>query len=160
MGMFARVLLPAVLLLSGSGALASNGLGGGSSPSASPALRIAIQVPRVVHMRVLQQPRHLEVTAADLERGFVLARGVVDVVSTHREGYQMRALLSQGPVVEADMAGLERPMTVRDSAATPMPSMVGKPRPAPYEVEYRLRLAADTVPGTYVWPLKLSVEEP
>jgi hypothetical protein len=41
-----------------------------------------------------------------------------------------------------------------------MPSMVGKPRPAPYAVEYRLRLAAGTQPGTYAWPVSLSVEEP
>lgn len=155
-----RALVLAAALLCAGTAHASQSGSTGRAP-ASGALRIAIQVPRLVQMRVLQQPRQLEVTAADLARGFVVARGLVDVLSTHRNGYQVRALLSQGPVVEAELEGLERPLKVgSESTATPMPSMVGKPRPAPYPVEYRLRLATGTQPGTYAWPLALSVEEP
>ena len=153
------IALAAALLFAGS-AQASQSISAGSSPATN-AVRMAIQIPRLIQMRVLQQPRQLEVTAADLARGFVIARGLVDVISTHRDGYQMRALLAQGPVVEAEMEGLERPMKVAsDSVVTPMPSMVGKPRPAPYAVEYRLRLASGTQPGTYAWPVSLSVEEP
>jgi len=154
-----RALLFAAALVSGAAHASQAGPGTGSP--ASTAVRMAIQVPRLLQMRILQQPRHLEVTAEDLARGFVLARGLVDVISTHRNGYQVRALLAQGPVVEAEMEGLERPLKVAaESVSTPMPSMVGKPRPAPYAVEFRLRLAAGTQAGTYAWPVSLSVEEP
>ena len=156
--MHTRALLAAALLCTGA-AQASQTISNPGAP-ASNAVRMAIQIPRLLQMRVLQQPRQLEVTAADLARGFVVARGMVDVISTHRNGYQVRALLANGPVVEAEMEGLERPMKVAaGSVATPMPSMVGKPRPAPYAVEYRLHLAAGTQPGIYAWPVSLSIEE-
>jgi len=152
--------LAAALLLAGS-AHAAQSVSGAAQPAASGALRVAIQIPRLVQMRVLQQPRALEITAEDLARGFVTARGVVEVLSTHRDGYQLRALLAQGPVVEAEMAGLERSVTTAAGGSrTQMPSMVGKPRPAPYPVEYRLRLAPGASAGTYAWPVALSVVEP
>lgn len=138
---------------------ASQSAGPGSS--AQGALRLAIQIPRLLHMRILEQPRQLEVTAEDLARGFVVARGLVEVLSTHRQGYQVHARLASGPFVEADLRGLERPVrTGGDGARVAMPSMVGQPRPAPYPVEYRLRLAPGTAPGTYAFPVALSVEEP
>lgn len=158
MTMRSAALLAAVLLAGG--AHASQSLSVSSAP-ASGALRLAVQIPRLLQMRVLQQPAHLEVTAEDLARGFVSARGVVEVLSTHRAGYQVRALLARGPVVEAEMEGLARVVrTAGDATAVAMPTMVGKPRPAPYAVEYRLRLAPGTRAGTYPWPVALSVEEP
>lgn len=148
-------------------ALALPGAAWASSTSASAgggvgaALRLAIHIPKVVHMRVLQQPAHLEVTAADLERGFVIAKALVEVLSTHRQGYRLRALLASGPVVEAELQGLESPLRVDTGGAqVAMPSMVGRGRPAPYPVEYTLRLAPGTAPGTYAWPVALSVEDP
>ena len=155
-----RAFALSLLLLAVSGAHASSDRSG-TFPKAGAAMRLAIQIPRILQMRVLQQPHRLEVTAQDLERGFVLARGLVEVLSTNRDGYQVRAQLAQGPVVEAQVDGLAEPVRVGSGGAqVPMPSMVGKSRPAPYPVEYRLRLAPGTVPGTYAWPVSLSVEEP
>ena len=44
-------------------------------------------------------------------------------------------------------------------AVIPMPSMVGKPRPAPMPVEYELQLSPDAQPGTYAWPVSLSLQQ-
>jgi hypothetical protein len=153
--------LAAVALWAACGASASQGSATGSAPAASAALRLAIQIPRLLHLRVLGQPERLVVTAQDAERGYVVARGLVEVLSTHRHGYAVNAMLAQGPVTEADLEGLAQPLRVdAGGARVAMPPMVGKPRPEPYAVEYRLRLAPGTAAGSYRWPVSLSIQEP
>lgn len=159
--MVSRALLALLALAAPLAAHASRDAVAGSAPAASAAVRLAIEIPRILQMRVLDQPAKLIVAAEDVARGFVVARGRVDVLSTHRRGYQVVAALAQGPVVEAEVDGLAETLRIgHEGAQVAMPSMVGKPRPAPYEVEYRLRLAPGAAAGAYPWPVSLSIGEP
>jgi hypothetical protein len=156
-----RALALAVALAPAGSALGAADDAAAAAPRARAALRFALQIPRLLQLRVLGQPPRLEVTAEDLARGYVVAHGLVDILSTHRDGYKLRAGLASGPVESAELDGLARPVRAdADAAAVAMPTQVGAARRAPYAVEYRLRLRSDARTGTYEWPVTLSLAEP
>lgn len=125
---------------------------------ASVDLRIA--VPRVLELK-LQHPDTVEVTAADAASGEVTVSGArVELVANGRRGYWLTGRVS-GPFLQATIEGLDSALTFDASGARVlMPSMVGLPRPQPHSVRYRLRLREGTPPGSYAWPVALSLESP
>lgn len=160
--MVSRAFVLALALLAPFATHASRDAANGTSAAASAAVRMAIEIPRILQMRVLDQPRELVIRAEDVARGYVTARARLDILSTHRRGYQVMAALAAGPVVEAEVNGLAQPLRVGtdENAQVAMPSMVGKPRPEPYDVEFRLRLAPDAAAGAYTWPVRMAIGEP
>jgi hypothetical protein len=135
--------------------------GGREGIHASAAIDLRIVVPKVLELRLLDHPRTVHVSAADAASGEVVVSGPrVQLLSNARHGYVVQAAI-RGPFTEASIEGLPQPVHVDASGARiAMPSMVGRPRPQPFAVRYRLRLREDTRPGTYPWPVSLSLEAP
>lgn len=134
---------------------------GAGALQASAAIDLRIDVPTVLEMRLLDHPSTIQVTAADAANGEIVVSGPrVQMVSNDRRGYWVDASL-RGPFAAATVEGLPAPMQVDASGGRAMmPSMVGQSRPRPYSVRYRLRLREGTAPGSYAWPVALSIESP
>ena len=141
--------------LHGAGALET----GRAGLQARAAIDFAIQVPRVFELRALEQPDAVEVTAEDVREGQVTIRGSrLHLVSNDPRGTTLRAELRHAAFRGVRIDGL----TGGQSAASEhfsvtLPSMVGRPRPAPIEVAYVLTLQPDAAPGRYAWPVALSL---
>ena len=135
---------------------------GNGALAARAAIDIAINVPKVMQMRLLGHPAALDVSAEDIARGSITVSGPsIDLLVNDRSGYNLRAELVNAVFTAVRIAGL--PATVQASSAPAivrMPSMVGRPKPQPMPVAYELRLASDAQPGRYAWPVALSLQEP
>ncbi|HEX6634835.1 MAG TPA: hypothetical protein VF038_12765 [Usitatibacter sp.] len=143
-------------------ALAAGGVASGAGAlQASASIDLRIDVPKVLEMRLLDHPSTIEVTAADAVSGEIVVTGPrIEMVSNDRRGYWVDASL-RGPFEAATVEGLPAPMEVDGSGGRAlMPSMVGQSRPRPYTVRYRLRLREGTAPGSYAWPVALSIDSP
>ena len=134
---------------------------GGGGPSARAAIDFSVAVPRVMQLKLLAQPAAIDVTADDIARGSIRVSGAaVDVLVNDRNGYAIRADLATGAFTAVKISGLPSPLVATQSGGVAqMPSMVGKPRPAPMSVEYELQLAPDAQPGHYAWPVTLSLQQ-
>ncbi|HXZ50161.1 MAG TPA: hypothetical protein VEG27_14165 [Usitatibacter sp.] len=158
-----QVLAPIVLASFALPAAASGQLvTGGGALQASASIDMRIVVPRTLELTLLDQPSSVNVTAADAANGEVVVSGPrVALIANGRQGYYIQAELG-GPFTEATIEGLARPVSVSAAAIARvlMPTMVGAPKPAPYRVLYRLRLQPGTPPGTYGWPVALSLQSP
>ncbi len=142
-------------------AASSASVGAGRAARASAAIDLRVVVPKMIELRLLDHPRTVRVSAADAAKGRVVVSGArIVLLSNARSGYEVQAAL-QGPFTEAAIEGLPQPVRVDSSGArVPMPTMVGQPRPQPFRVVYRLQLRQGTPPGTYPWPVSLSLQAP
>lgn len=101
-------------------------------------------------MRLLGHPAQLEITAADIARGTLTVSGAsLDLLVNNPLGYALRAEVASAAFI-----------AVRVNLPARMPSMVGRPRPAPIAVDYELEIAPGTAPGRYAWPVALTLQEP
>lgn len=126
-------------------------------------LDLAVRIPRVMRLTLLDHPRSVDVSPEDIARGFVRVRGLrVDILCNDRGGYVVRAELTGSAFDSAEVAGLPASIRVATHAASAvaMPSMVGGPRRSPAAVDYVLRLARSTAPGPQPWPVALAIEAP
>ncbi len=131
----------------------------GNGPGKAQAgLRVVVDVPRVVHLRVLAQPQQLQVTADDIERGYVDVADPMRVAvhANLRDGYGL-ALSQLSPVFEAAVLhGLGQDLTVRQEAhVRRAPTGRGLYRDE-LALSVRLTLARDAKPGSYAWPIRVS----
>jgi hypothetical protein len=156
-----RALLVALSICALPAAASSGASSGSGAVAASASIDLRIVVPQALEMRMLDQPRTIEVTPADAASGEVVVSGPrVALLSNERRGYWIDAVL-RGPFIEATVEGLLAPLRVGVSGGRAlMPSMVGQQRPAPLPLRLRLRLKEGTPPGTYPWPVALSIQAP
>jgi hypothetical protein len=151
------------LLLAGELAYAASDMASGpASQQARASVDFSIAVPKVMQMRLIGHPAVLDISADDVARGEVTVSGPsLDLLVNDRFGYVLRAEIMNAIFTAVRITGLSSPVLVTQSAALlRMPTMVGRARPAPVPVEYKLQLAADTVPGRYPWPVSLTIQEP
>ncbi|MGZ5037968.1 MAG: hypothetical protein ACXWF0_05115 [Usitatibacter sp.] len=159
----ARITLAGLVLPFGQAAFgASDAVSGTAGLTARASIDIAVQVPRVMQMRLLGHPAALDVTAEDIARGSITVSGPsIDLLVNDRSGYNLRAEIVNAVFTAVRIAGLPASVQVSASpAVVRMPTMVGRPRPQPMAVAYELQLASDTQPGRYAWPVALSLQEP
>ena len=130
--------------------------------SSSSAMNFVIRVPRVLQMRLIDHPSSVLVTPADIAQGEIVVRGPrVEIVANNRNGLHIRAELRGHAFAGMRLSGLAREIRAQEAASvTTMPSTTGEPRFQSRNVEYRLRLAADTSPGQYAWPVALTIQDP
>ena len=141
---------------------ASDTVSGAGTLAAHASIDVAISIPRVMQMRLIGHPAALEVTAEDIARGSITVNGPsIDLVVNDRSGYDLRAELVNAVFTAVRIAGLPAPMQASGAPAiVRMPSMTGRPRSQPMPVAYELQLAADALPGRYIWPVALSLQQP
>jgi hypothetical protein len=157
----AALLAAAVAMLALGASAASDVARDGGGVSARSAIDFAIQVPRVMRMRLQGHPAALDITADDIARGSVKVTGAsLDLLVNDRLGYLIHADLAGGAFSAVKIVGLSSPVVATQAGASiRMDSMVGKPKPAPMAVEYELRLSPDAQPGHYAWPVTLSLQQ-
>jgi hypothetical protein len=151
-----------VVALAAQQARAASDVVASAQPVARASIDIAIVVPRVMHLRLLAHPAAIDVSADDIARGTLRVSGAsLDILANDRFGYVLRAQLSSAAFSAARILGLPGAlMPGGEAAMLRMPSMVGRPRPAPIAIEYELQLSPDAVPGRYAWPVALTLQDP
>ena len=134
----------------------------GSGPlQARASIDLRVVIPEVMRLALLEQPADLQISERDSALGEVRVTGArILLLANDPRGYALQASLDAG-FSEAAIEGLPTPVRITSrSEAIPMPSMVGKPAPPPHPVEYRFRFPPGLAPGTYPWPLVLSIAHP
>lgn len=135
--------------------LAADSTGEGS---AGASIDFRIVVPVVLRIRTVSQVSELSIAESDVARGYVdTAMGTrLRVTTNSPSGVVVSLVFDPGLLarVDARLAG----RTVHAPASAGAGAVrVGKLQDAPIDVGYRLYLAAGTRPGTYRWPVALSL---
>lgn len=114
--------------------------------SARQRVEVRLHVPAVAQVRVLSQPAWMEITHADLARGYVEVGEPlqVEVTGNLRQGVPLDFIPADGPVVAAH--------------ATPGVALLGGTglRREVVQVRLRLDLAPDARAGRHAWPVQVS----
>jgi hypothetical protein len=121
---------------------------------------VHFSVPPIVRMRIVNQPPLILVTERDVAAGSVQLEHEVEVeiLTNLRGGYSLRIGLSDPIVRAAEVSGLGAPVRVgRPVAAVDFPDGSHKPGRRTLRLGFRLELAANAVPGTYLWPVSMAV---
>lgn len=135
--------------------------GGGVRPATGTArIQVTATVKARATLRVLHQERTLVVTPEDVARGYVDAPAAsrIEVLNNRRGGC---LLVFEGvagpdaPFGRISVRGLEREVELGPGGGfVPHPFA---PAPVAAELSYRFVLTRDARPGTYPWPLQVSV---
>lgn len=130
------------------------------SPSATAQIRVSATILPRVSLRVLYQQPVLTIRPEDVARGFVEAAAAsrIAVQDNSPKGYLLvfeRTGGPERPVERVSIRGLGTEIEV-----DPEGGFVARPHaagPLSAELTYRFSLSPDARPGTYPWPLSLSV---
>ncbi|MDD5761322.1 MAG: hypothetical protein PHP88_02285 [bacterium] len=152
-------LVAALSLAEGAGAQEIERVSG--PPSAGSArIQVTARVASRATLRVLQQVKTLVVTREDVARGYVDAPAAsrIEVRNNSREGCLLVFEGVAGPDASfgrISVRGLGRDVEIGPGGGfVPHPYA---PTPVTAELSYRFSLARDARPGTYPWPLQVSV---
>ncbi len=165
MAMFASFLARAVLLAVAAaagmpGPAVAGPQSGAGAPAAAPRVSVMVKVtiPPVLRVRAVGQPDNLAVTAADVERGFVdVGNARLQVFSNQRGSVRLVAAVASPFAQAVEITGLPHALVARPLGEAPVARGDG-PSERGFQVHYRIRLARDTAPGLYPWPVFLSLE--
>jgi len=119
-----------------------------------------IQVNAVVlartQLKPLLQPATLTVTDADVQQGYVVVSGasLFEIWNNNPAGCVMTFEPSDFPFQEADVTLLGREVIVYPTGGMIVLQVIGKQQIA---LDYRFVLTSEAQPGTYMWPLSVSV---
>lgn len=135
---------------------------GAGAVTATSSIRFVVRIPPTLWMRLIDHPAEVELTAGDISRGELVVHGPrLEVRSNHRLGYLLLASVQGEAFTGVEIDGLPVRVVSRGAASGPrQPSQVGAPAPAPYALEYRLRLSINARPGRYAWPVTLVLADP
>ena len=131
----------------------------GASGQAAPArMDFAIRMPEILHLDVLAQPAHLDVTADDIARGYVDSHSTVQILSNARQGFDVRVDVLDALIAGGEVLGLGQALQLmRDGSAARATHYGRADKRVTYQLRYRLQLAPDGTPGRYRWPLRIGV---
>ncbi len=136
------------------------GRGDGPPKAGSARLQVTASVPSRAALRVLHQERKLVVTAEDVARGYVDAPAAsrVEVRNNQKAGCLLvfeRIAGPDAPFGKVSVRGLGRDVEIGAGGGfVPHPYA---PAPVTEELSFRFSLSRDARPGTYPWPLQVSV---
>jgi hypothetical protein len=134
------------------GALAAVAAAGAETRQASFIVRV--NVPPRATLQALEQPARLQISAADVARGFkdVSARYVVE--SNTADGWLLRFAPRLGVAAQVEVQGLQSPVVVRDEMVEVHRARAREPERL--TLEYRFVLEPDAQPGSYQLPIHVS----
>ena len=135
--------------------------GGGAGPTAATArIQVTATVKSRATLRIFHQERMLAVTQEDVVRGYVDAPAAsrIEVRNNNRVGCLLvfeGVAEPDGPFSRVSVRGLGRDVEIgSEGGFVPHPYA---PVPVTVELSYRFSLSRDARPGTYPWPLRISV---
>jgi hypothetical protein len=128
-----------------------------TSKSASAQLRVSATVMPYASLNVYNRTQTLEITDADISRGYVEVRGAssVEVSSNTREGYYLSFDCFDSVIRQVQVEGLGKPALIGSGYS--IVSMPHSGRAVRMELSYRFILAEGVKPGAYPWPMTISV---
>jgi hypothetical protein len=134
--------------------------GSGPPPAGAARIRVTATVPPRATLRVLHQTRTLVVTPEDVARGYVDAPAAsrIEVRNNSRGGCLLVFERIAGPDASfgnVSVRGFEREVEIGPGGGFVPHSYA--PAPVTAELSYRFSLDRDARPGTYPWPLQVSV---
>lgn len=125
--------------------------------SVTASLSVSVVVPARAVLTIDSQPAGLEITEADVARGWVEAPGasLIQVRANSPNGWLLEFQPLQGPYRTLEVTGLGSPAQVSAAGGWLAQPYSGRTL-VTAELRYRLVLSADARPGTYPWPISLS----
>jgi hypothetical protein len=131
-----------------------------SSGSASAKIKVTAKVLERTSMKIINQAHEFIVTAADIMRGYVAipAASRINVKSNNPRGYFLMFEVMSGPSnifssISVDVGG-------REVQLSPNGGWIHQPfihTGITTDLSYRFELSKDAKPGTYNWPLMVSL---
>ena len=132
-----------------------------SSGSTSAKIQVTAQVLEQTSMKILNQAQEFVVTAADIVQGYVAvpAASRINVKSNNPRGYFLMFEVMSGPdnifnSIWVDVGG-------REVQLSPNGGLIHQPfirAGITTDLNYRFELSKDAKPGTYSWPLMVSIQ--
>jgi hypothetical protein len=125
----------------------------------STALSVTVTVLPVARLQVLSPQQPLQISAQDLERGFVdvVEPLQLSVYSNAAAGYALEVLPLMPLVQSIEVYGLHGQAQLGPGGGRIVQRWNG-PQTTSLSLTFRLGLAAGTQPGVYPWPLSLTVQ--
>jgi len=125
--------------------------------SVSASLSISVVVPARAVLSVESQPASLEITEADVARGYVEApaTSIVQVRTNSPAGWLLEFQPLQGPYRSVEVTGLGSTAQVSAAGGWLAQPYAGKTL-VTASLGYRFVLSGDARPGLYPWPVALS----
>jgi hypothetical protein len=121
-------------------------------------LTVAVTVPPVSRLEVVSQATTVQITAQDLQRGYVdlSVPTLLNVYSNARDGFALE-VLPMSPVIRAiAVRGLGSEADLGAEGGRIIERWE-HPQPTSLSLTFRLALAPGAMPGLYPWPLHLAV---
>lgn len=119
-------------------------------------IRVNAVVLARTQLKPLRQPAMLVVTEADVQRGYVEVSGasLFEIWNNNPAGCVLTFSPSDFPFREAAVTAMGREIIVYPTGGMIVMPVRGKQQIA---LDYRFVLTNETQPGTYAWPLSISV---
>lgn len=148
----------AVLSLAHVPAPAAGALHGAANPAASFSVQISARVSPRVAVRTIYQASEFVITNADIDRGYVdiSAASLFQVRNNSPAGYLLAFEAGAANFKEVRITGLASEVVITSGSAVSMQPYAG-PYPVTMQLSYRFVLDKDAGPGTYAWPVIMSV---
>ena len=120
------------------------------------AMRVAANVLPYLRLQILRQPAKLDVTAADVERGYVDVPAATDLMarSNDRNGYSLSFDPRSDLFRKAQVNGLDQGLEIGPEGGMVHQGFAGPQKLM--HLSYRFFLAPQVGPGSYPWPLQIS----
>lgn len=131
---------------------------GAVNPASSFNIQISARVSPRVAVRTIYQAPEFVITNADVDRGYVdvAAASLFQVRNNSPAGYVLAFEAVAANFKEVRVTGLASEVVITSGSAISMQPYAG-PHPVTMQLSYRFVLDKDAGPGTYVWPVTMSV---
>ncbi len=121
-------------------------------------LTVSARVLPYLQFNLLSQASEITITVTDVQRGYldVHSASRLELKTNSTNGYMINFEGSIWPFKEVQIQGLANPVQLTSGHAfVHQPSVRGK---VYVDLSYRFILTEDTKPGSYSWPLSISVD--
>jgi len=121
-------------------------------------LTVSARVLPYLQFNLLSQMSEITITEADIQRGYLDVRSAsrLELKTNSTAGYLLAFEGSLWPFKEVQIQGLANPVQLHSGQAfVHQPSVKGK---VTMDLSYRFILSEDTKPGSYSWPISISVQ--
>jgi hypothetical protein len=120
-------------------------------------LNVSVRVLPYFQLNLLSQVSEITITQEDIQRGYLEVRSasLLELKTNSDQGYLLSFEGSLWPFKEVQIQGLANPVRLNSGQAlVHQPSARGK---VTMNLDYRFILSEETKPGSYSWPLLISV---